>query len=128
MGSAASASPFIVDDAIVGLAQPLTEALNQLASGPRRADDLIEELGRVEEFGLDLAGGSNGRTARPVFHDSHFPDELPSGDRAEKDEVAIEFSNNVDSTAEYAKNAVRWISLSEEDFPFGKMRAGHESP
>jgi hypothetical protein len=30
MGSAAS--PFIVDDAIVGLAQPLTEALHQLAS------------------------------------------------------------------------------------------------
>jgi len=53
---------------------------------------------------------------------------MPSADRAEKDEVAIEFSNNVDSTAEYAKNAVRWISLSEEDFPFGKMRAGHESP
>ena len=32
MGSATS--PFIVDDAIVGLPQPLTEALNQLASGP----------------------------------------------------------------------------------------------
>ncbi|MGA7868624.1 MAG: hypothetical protein WCA23_32425, partial [Stellaceae bacterium] len=28
-------SPFIVDDAIVGLAQPLTEAPNQLASGWR---------------------------------------------------------------------------------------------
>jgi len=52
MGSAAS--PFIVDDAIVGLAQPLTEALNQLASGPRRACDLIEELGRREDFDLDL--------------------------------------------------------------------------
>jgi hypothetical protein len=47
-----AASPFIVDDAIVGLAQPLTEALNQLASGPRRACDLIEELGRREEFYL----------------------------------------------------------------------------
>ena len=33
MGSATS--PFIVDDAIVGLPQPLTEALNQLASGLR---------------------------------------------------------------------------------------------
>src|SRR6516165_10392452 len=54
MGSAAS--PFIVDDAIVGLAQPLTEALNQFASGPRRACDLIEELGRREDFYLDLAG------------------------------------------------------------------------
>jgi hypothetical protein len=33
MGSAAS--PFIIDDAIVGLAQPLIEALNRPASGPR---------------------------------------------------------------------------------------------
>jgi len=47
-----AASPFIVDDAIVGLAQPLTEALNQLASGPRRACDLIEELGWRDEFYL----------------------------------------------------------------------------
>jgi len=34
IGSAGS--PFIIGNAIVGLAQPLTEALNQLASGPRR--------------------------------------------------------------------------------------------
>jgi hypothetical protein len=39
-----------VDDAIVGFAQPLTEALNQLASVPRRASDLIEELCRPEGF------------------------------------------------------------------------------
>jgi hypothetical protein len=55
-------SPFVVDDAIVGLAQPLTESLEQLASGPRRACELIEELGRREDFCLDLAGGSSGRT------------------------------------------------------------------
>src|SRR5947208_1652707 len=105
MGSAAS--PFIVDDAIVGLAQPLTEALNQLASGPRRASDLIEELGRREDFHLDLASGSSGRTARAVFHDAHLPDKLPRANRAEKDGVAIEFPEYVDDTAEYAKNAVR---------------------
>ncbi|MFZ2136371.1 MAG: hypothetical protein WAV78_05465, partial [Xanthobacteraceae bacterium] len=55
------------DDAIVGLAQPLTEALNQLASGLRRACDLIEALARCEEFYLDLAGGPNGRTAGVGF-------------------------------------------------------------
>ena len=58
-GSAASS--FIVDDAIVGLAQPLTEALNQFAGGTRRARDLIEQLGRREDFYFDLAGGSSRR-------------------------------------------------------------------
>src|SRR5262252_8187683 len=76
MGSAAS--PFIVDDAIVGLAQPLTEALNQLTSGPRRACDLIEELGRREDFYLDLAGGSSRRTAGAVFHNAHLPINCPA--------------------------------------------------
>jgi hypothetical protein len=42
----ATASPFIFNDAIISLAQSLTEALDQLASGLRRACDLIEELGR----------------------------------------------------------------------------------
>src|SRR5215831_19342431 len=89
IGSAAS--PFIVDDAIVGLAQPLTEALNQLASGPRRACDLIEELGRREDFYLDLAGGSSGRIAGAVFHNAHLPYKLPCANGAEKDGVAIKF-------------------------------------
>src|SRR6185436_7773778 len=38
-----AALPFIVDDAIVGLAQPPTETLDQLANGLRRAGNLIEE-------------------------------------------------------------------------------------
>jgi hypothetical protein len=126
MGSAAS--PFIVDDAIVGLAQPLTEALNQLASGPRRACDLIEELGRRKDFYLDLAGGSSGRTARAVFHNAHLPYKLPCANRAEKDGVAIEFPEYVDGTAEEAKHTVRRISLSEEDMPFGEVRANHCGP
>jgi hypothetical protein len=126
MGSAAS--PFIVDDAIVGLAQPLTEALNQLASGPRRACDLIEELGRRKDFYLDLAGGSSGRTARAVFHNAHLPYKLPRANRAGKDGVAIEFPEYVDGTAEEAKNTVRRISLSEEDLPFGEVRASHCGP
>jgi hypothetical protein len=126
MGSAAS--PFIVDDAIVGLAQPLTEALNQLASGPRRACDLIEELGRRKDFYLDLAGGSSGRTARAVFHNAHLPYKLPCANRAEKDGIAIEFPEYVDRTAEEAKNTVRRISLSEEDLPFGEVHASHCGP
>jgi hypothetical protein len=120
-----AASPFIVDDAIVGLAQPLTEALNQLASGPRRACDLIEELGRREDFYLDLAGGSSGRTAGAVFHNAHLPYELPRANRAKKDRFAIEFPEYVDSTAEEVKNAVRRISLSEEDLPLGEVCASH---
>src|ERR1700751_65997 len=123
-----AASPFIVDDAIVGLAQPLTEALHQLASGPRRACDLIEELGRREDFYLDLAGGASGRIAGAVFHNAHLPYELPCTDRAEKDGVAIEVSEYVDSTAKEAKNTIRRISLSEEDLPFGKVGAVHFSP
>src|SRR5499427_995547 len=126
MGSAAS--PFIIDDAIVGLAQPLTEALNQLASGPRRACDLIEELGRREDFYLDLAGGSSGRIAGAVFHNAHLPYKLPCANRAEKDGVAIEFPEYVNGTAEEAKNTVRRISLSEEDLPFGEVRASHCDP
>jgi hypothetical protein len=123
MGSAAS--PFIVDDAIVGLAQPLTEALNQFASGPRRACDLIEELGRREDFYLDLAGGSSRRTAGPVFHNAHLPYKLSRANRAEKDRIAIEFPQYVDGTAEEAKNTVCRVPLSEEDIPCGEVRASH---
>src|SRR5215510_2720934 len=126
MGSAAS--PFIVDDAIVGLAQPLTEALNQLSRGPRRACNLIEELGRREDFYLDLAGGSCRRAAGPVFHNAHLPDKLSCANRAEKDGVAIEFPEYVDGTAEEAKNTVRWISFSEENLLLGEVRASHCGP
>ena len=70
--------PLIFGDAFVRLAEPLTETENQLASGPWRASDLIQELGRLEELRLDLDGGSNGRTARLVLHDAHFADKLPS--------------------------------------------------
>ena len=71
MGSAAS--PFIVDDGIVGLAQPLTETPNQLSGGPRRGYNLIEELGRREDVYLHLAGGSSHRAAGAVFHNAHRP-------------------------------------------------------
>ena len=125
MGSAASASPFIVDDAIVGLAQPLTEALNQLASGLWRACDLIEELGRREDFYLDIAGGSSRRIAGAVFHNAHLPYKLSYANRAEKDGVAIEFPEYVDGTADDAKNTVCRVSLSEEDLPCGEVRASH---
>jgi hypothetical protein len=123
-----AASPFIVDDAIVGLAQPLTEALNQLASGPWRACDLIEELGWREDFYLDLAGGSSGRIAGTVFYNAHLPYKLPCANRAEKDGVAIEVPEYVDGTAKEAKNTVRWISLFEEVLSFGKTRAIHCGP
>src|SRR5262249_41106179 len=126
MGSAAS--PFIADDAIAGLAQPLTKALNQLASGPRRACDLIEELGRREDFYLDLAGGSNGRTARAVFHNAHLPYKLPWANRTEKDGIALEFPEYVDGTTQEAKNTVCRISLSEKDLPFREVRASHCGP
>src|SRR5262249_57716150 len=114
-------SPFIVDDAIIGLAQPLTEALNQLTSGPRRACDLIEELGRREDFYFDLAGGSSGRTARAVFHNAHLPNKLPRANRAEKDGIAIELPQYVDGTTKEAKNTVRRISLSAADLHFGAI-------
>src|SRR6516165_1938774 len=104
MGSAAS--PFIVDDAIVGLAQPLTEALKQLASGLRRACDLIEEFGRREDFYLDLAGGSSRRTAGAIFHNAHFSKKLSYANRAEKDGIAIELPEYIDVTAEQTKNTV----------------------
>src|SRR6516225_6756828 len=94
-----AASSLILNDAFVGLAQPLTEAFNQLASGWRRANDLIEELGRAEEFRLDIAGGANSRTARLVFDDTHLSDKLSGADRAEQNQVAIEFSDHLDSTS-----------------------------
>jgi hypothetical protein len=83
-----------------GLAQSLTEALDQLASGPRRARDLVEELGRRKDFHLDLAGGSSGCVAGAVFEDTHLPNELSRANRAEKDGFAIEFPEDVDGTAE----------------------------
>jgi hypothetical protein len=126
MGS--TASPFVVDDAVVGLAQPLTEALNQLTSGLRRLCDLIEELGRCKDLYFDLAGGSSGRTAGAVFHNPHLAYELPSANGAKKDCVAIEFPEYVDGTTQEAKNTVRRFSLSEEDLPFGEVRASHCGP
>ena len=52
----------------------------------------------------------------------------PCANRAEKDGVAIEFTEYVDGTAEEAKNTIRRISLSEEDLPFGEVRASHCGP
>jgi hypothetical protein len=121
-------SLFSIDDAIVGLAQPLTEAPNQLASARRRAHDLIEKLSWAEKFCLDLTGGSNGRAARSVFYDAHLPDRLPSTDHAKKDQIAIEFSHHVDKPTDEEKDTIRWITLAEEDLAFGEMHAGHCSP
>src|SRR6516165_382207 len=115
MGSATS--PFIVDDAIVGLAQPLTEALNQLARGPRRACDVIKELGRREDFYLDLAGGSSRRIAGAVFHNAHLPYILSCASRAEKDGIAIKFPEYVDGTADEAKNTVCRVSFLKRTCP-----------
>jgi hypothetical protein len=126
MGS--TASPFVFNDAIVGLAQSLTEALNQLASGLRRACNLIEELGRREDFCLDLADGSSGRAAGAVFHNAHLTYKLPRANRAKKDRLAIELPEYFNGTVEEAKNTVRRISLSEEGFPFCEVRASHCGP
>jgi hypothetical protein len=81
LGSAALS--FIIDNPIVGLAQPLTEPLNQFASSLRCAGDLFDELGRRQDFHRDLAGGSSGRTTGTILHDAHLPDELPRANRAE---------------------------------------------
>lgn len=94
------ASLFIIDDAIIRLAQPLTKTPNQLASGGRRTGDLIEELGWGENFHLNHAGGPSGRTARAVFHHAHFADKLPGANFAKKDRVAIDFSEYLDGAAE----------------------------
>src|SRR5262249_43304087 len=122
---ALAASPFIFNDAIISLAQSLTEAVNQLASGPRRGRGQIEELGRRENFYLDLAGGSSGRAAGAVFHNTHLTYKLPCANRAEKDALAIEFTEYLDGTAANAKNIARRISLFEEDFPFSEVLASH---
>src|SRR5262245_26977708 len=126
LGSAAS--PFVFNDAIIGLAQSLTEAVNQLTSGLRRARDLIEELGRRKNFYLDLAGGSSGRAAGAVFHNAHLAYKLPRADCAKKDRLTIEFPKYLNGTAEEPKNTVRRVSLSEEDFPFSEVRASHGGP
>src|SRR4029077_18839601 len=99
-----------------------------LMSGLRRACNLIEELGRREDFYLDLAGGSSRSHTGAVFHNAHLPYKLPCANRAEKDGVAIEVPEYVDGTAEEAKHTVRRISLSEEDMPFSEVRANHCGP
>src|SRR5262245_7099949 len=121
MGSAAS--PFIFNDAIIGLAQSLTEAVNQLASGLWRTRDLIEELRRRENFYLDLAGGSSGRAAGTVFHNAHLAYKLLCANRAEKDALAIDFPEYLDGTADKAKNMARRVSLFKEDLPFSEVLA-----
>src|SRR5262245_17981911 len=123
MGSAAP--PFTLNDAIISLAQSLTEALNQFPSGLWRARDVIQELGRHEDFYLDLAGGPSGRAAGAVFHNSHLTYELPRPNPAKKDGLAIEFPEYINGTPEEAKNTVRCVSLSEEDFSLSEVRAGH---
>jgi hypothetical protein len=86
-----SALLLVVDDAIVGLSQPLTEALNQLASSPRRGSDLIEKVTRRENLDFNVVYGSSGCIPRAILHYAHLADELPCADRAEKDGVTIEF-------------------------------------
>jgi hypothetical protein len=86
---------------------------------------MIEELGRREDFHLDLAGGSSRRTAGAIFHNAHLPYKLSCSNCAEKDGVTIEFAEYVDGTADEAKNTVCRVSLSEEDLPFGEVRASH---
>jgi len=81
--------------------------LNQFASSLRGACDLIEKLGRREDFYLDLAGGSRRRTAGAIFDNAHLTYKLSRINRAEKDGVAIEFPEYVDNTAKEAKNTVR---------------------
>jgi hypothetical protein len=121
-------SSFIFNDAIISLAQSLTEALNQLTSGLRRACDLIEQLGRRKNFYLNLAGGSSGRAAGAVFHNAHLPEKLPCANGAKEDGLAIDFPEYVNGAAENAKNTVGWISLSEEDLPLCEVRTSHCSP
>jgi hypothetical protein len=61
---------------------------------------LVEELGRGKDFQLDPADGSSGRVAGAVFEDTHLPNKLARANGAEKDGFAIEFAEDVDSTAE----------------------------
>ena len=65
---------------------------------------------------------------RGRFPNAHLPYKLSRANRAEKDGVAIEFPEYVDGTAEEAKNTVRRVSFSEEDFPFGEVTASHCDP
>ena len=88
----------------------------------------MEELGASENFYLNFAGGPHRRAAAAVFYDTHFPDELPRTNRAEKDGVTIDFPYYLDEAAEEAKHAVRKFSLAEEDLPLGKVRARHYRP
>jgi hypothetical protein len=72
-----------------------------------------------------LACGASGRVAGAVFYNAHLSNELSRIDRAENYRVPIEVPEYFDGTPKQAKNAVRRISLSEEDLPFGKVQAIH---
>jgi len=87
--------------------------------------DLVEKLGRHKDVHLNLTGCSSRRTARTILHDAYLPDELSGANLTQEDGLAIEFAHYVDGAAEYTKDTVRWISLSEENVPFGKGCAGH---
>jgi hypothetical protein len=47
-----------------------------------------------EDLHLDLAGGSRRRTARAVFHGTHFPDEFPRAEDTKQDRGAVEFRDH----------------------------------
>jgi hypothetical protein len=104
-----------VDDTIVRLAQPLTQAPNKLPCGLRRVGDLVEEFGLSEDFDLDFTGSSSGRTARPVLYDAHFAEKLSGANFAQQDGMAIEFSDYVDGATEQAEDTARRLGV-----PFGR--------
>jgi hypothetical protein len=118
----------VVDDTIVRLAQPLTQTPNKLPCGLRRVGDLVEEFGLSEDFDLNLTGSPSGRTSRPVLYDAHFAEKLSGTNFAQKDGMAIAFSDYVDGATEQAKDIAGGISFSEENLAFGKNRAMHPKP
>jgi hypothetical protein len=97
---------------------------NRPRSATARAASGVEvEILRPTEF-LDQIAGSARDTRELIQRLSQRLRE--ADDRIVN--VAIEFPEYVDGTAEHAKNTVRWISLSGEDLPFGEVRASHCSP